>query len=164
MRLLVLTGQRKTQISALRWEEINFADAQLELPAGRMKGRRAHIVALAPMALEILKQRTPRAVSPYAFGRDSGPFVGWAKSKSDLDKKMGDEVQENWTVHDLRRTWSTHASERLAIPQHIVNAVLGHKLGGVRGVYNRSQYLSERRAALEAYAIYIAKIVGSDQR
>ena len=44
------------------------------------------------------------------------------------------------------------------MPPHIVEAILGHisgHKGGVGGVYNRAEYLDQRRAALEKYADHI---------
>jgi hypothetical protein len=59
-----------------------------------------------------------------------------------------------WTIHDLRRSVATGLGDHLAIPPHVVEAVLnhsGHKQGIV-GVYNRATYEPEKRAALIAWA------------
>ena len=79
----------------------------------------------------------------------------WAKSKAALDNACG--VKE-WTVHDLRRTAATRMAD-LGVQPHIIEAVLNHVSGhkaGVAGIYNRSTYATEKRAALELWANHLA--------
>ena len=73
-----------------------------------------------------------------------------------LHKKLG---HERWTLHDLRRTFATGVAG-LGIGPHIVEALLGHSLGGVAGVYNRQSYLAEQLAALELWAQQVAELRG----
>ena len=65
----------------------------------------------------------------------------------------------DWRLHDLRHTVSTVMHGDLAVPPHIVEAVLNHSGGhraGVAGVYNRASYASEKAAALARWADYLA--------
>jgi integrase len=58
-----------------------------------------------------------------------------------------------WTLHDLRRTAATGMA-RLSFPPHVIDRLLNHLGSAIRGVaavYNRFEYLEERRAALEAW-------------
>ena len=51
---------------------------------------------------------------------------------------------------------------QLNVPPHVVDKVLNHVSGTIRGVaavYNRFEYLKERRAALEAWGRYVDKLV-----
>jgi len=67
----------------------------------------------------------------------------------------------DWRLHDLRRTAATGMA-RLNIPPHVVDKVLNHVSGTIRGVaavYNRFEYLEERRAALEAWGRYVCNLV-----
>ncbi len=57
----------------------------------------------------------------------------------------------HFTVHDLRRTGATHLSEMGYNPDWIEKA-LNHKLRGVRGIYNRAEYGTQRREMLQAWA------------
>jgi integrase len=66
-----------------------------------------------------------------------------------------------WTLHDLRRTAATGMA-RLNFPPHVVDKLLNHVSGTIRGVaaiYNRFEYLDERRAALEAWGQYVNKLM-----
>ena len=66
-----------------------------------------------------------------------------------LYKKLGHK--EPWTLHDIRRTVATGLSD-MGIAPHIVESVLGHTVGGVAGIYNRSQYLPEKLNALTVWS------------
>jgi hypothetical protein len=81
-------------------------------------------------------------------------FGGFAKAKRVLDRTSG---VSNWTVHDLRRTAATGMAD-IGVQPHIIEAVLNHVGGhkaGVAGIYNRSTYAAEKRAALDAWANHI---------
>jgi integrase len=98
---------------------------------------------------------------------------GFSKAKSRLDAAMmnakraelgkADPIPE-WTLHDLRRTAATGMA-RLNFPPHVVDKVLNHVSGTIRGVaavYNRFEYLEERRAALEAWGRYVDNLVSQN--
>lgn len=154
-KLLILTGCRRDEIGSLSRREINFVQKQMELPGSRTKSGVDHVIPLSPLALSILKPREPREGSDFVFGRGEGGFSGWSQSKERLDARLD---LEPWVLHDFRRTLSTVMHDRLQVPPHIVEAVLGHISGhkaGVGGVYNRAQYLDQKREALELYADHI---------
>ena len=113
VRLLMLTGQRASEIAALRWSEI--VGDQIVLPPGRTKNGRQHTVPLVATALAFFDDR-PRN-DEFVFGRRSGrPLGGWGACKAALDQRIrerGGKV-EHWTHHDLRRTVATWMAENLA--------------------------------------------------
>ena len=93
---------------------------------------------------------------PKSLARSSRNMQGEVKSSeqvslygSGLYKKLGHK--EPWTLHDIRRTVATGLSD-LGIAPHIVESVLGHTVGGVAGIYNRSQYLPEKLNALTVWS------------
>jgi hypothetical protein len=63
-----------------------------------------------------------------------------------------------WTLHDLRRTAKTLMS-RAGVRPDISERVLGHVIDGVEGVYDRYEYLEEKRDALERLATQIERII-----
>jgi integrase len=81
IKLLLLTGCRKTEIGALVRAEINMRDKQIELPAERTKNRRPHIVPPSPMALAILQKRALRNDSDFVFGQGAVGFNSWTQLK-----------------------------------------------------------------------------------
>lgn len=69
---------------------------------------------------------------------------------------------EAWIVHDLRRS-AASGMARLKMPEHVVDKLLNHVSGKIRGVaaiYNRYDYLDDRRTALEAWGAYVARLTG----
>jgi integrase len=159
-RLLLLTGCRRSEIGGMRWTEIDMQRRVLVLPAERTKNHRAHTVALADAAIEIIRT-VPRMLGrDTVFGGRGDGFADWTRSKHALDAKLGDSVGE-WRFHDLRRTAATRMAD-LGIAPHVIEAVLNHQSGhraGVAGVYNRSRYESEIRLALDRWAERVAEIV-----
>jgi integrase len=152
IKLLMLTGQRRDEIAGLRWSEI--VDGAIALPRERTKNGRAHVVPLSPQALAVLERAPQRQGREFVFGGGRGGFVGFGASKKKLDEVSG---VQGWVVHDLRRTMATRMCD-LGVGPHIVEAILnhvsGHK-GGVAGIYNRSAYTEEKRAALLLWGNHI---------
>lgn len=167
VRLLMLTGQRREEIGGIQWPEI-ATDAQgrklIALPGERTKNGRAHDVPLSAEAAAIIEGTHKTQGRPLVFGSGEGGYSGWSRSKGRLDESLG---LAEWTLHDLRRTMATRMADSpddggLGIQPHIIEAVLNHVSGhkaGVAGIYNRSTYAAEKRAALEAWGKYLATIV-----
>jgi integrase len=178
VRLLMLTGARREEIGSLRWSEIDLDEALITLPAVRTKGRRAHEILLNAPALAILKALSREPERDFVFGRGVGGFSGWSRAKHDLDERIAAARQTtakkgkpvlmpDWTLHDFRRSVSTTLHERLGIPPHVVEDVLGHSTfrQGVASVYNRSSYRAEKRRALDWWAAHLMAVIeGRDSR
>ena len=160
VRLLMLTGQRRDEIGSLRWSEVIDSDEPvISLPGTRTKNGRPHDVPLAAQAAGILKAIPRRANRDLVFGEGDEGFSGWSRAKRVLDKTA--KLKEAWVLHDLRRTAATRMAD-LGVQPHIVEAVLNHVSGhraGVAGIYNRSAYKAEKRAALDLWANHIDVIV-----
>lgn len=167
VRLLMLTGQRREEVGAMRWDEIQAGEVALwVLPSSRTKNGRQHEVPLSPLAIEQLPLRGDGAL---AFGTGAAGFSGWSGSKVRLDRRMLQQAREDfevchgcppesgevevhpWRLHDLRRTFATWANE-MGIEPHVVEAILNHvsgaAKGGVAGVYNRATYRRQKTEAL----------------
>jgi integrase len=157
VKLLTLTGQRRQEIGGLKWSEIDLGAKLIVLPASRTKNHRAHDVPLSPLAISILPEQVEGR--DYLFGRADG-FRGYARAKAALDAASG---VQGWRTHDIRRTVATLMGEKLGILPHVIEAILNHQSGsksGVAGIYNRSRYLEDCRAALDRWAAHVAALVG----
>jgi integrase len=163
VRLLILTGQRREEIGAMRWSEIDFKERLIALPPARTKNNRRHDVPLSQAAVAILKSHHARVDRDFVFGdepRKAEPrgFQGWSHCKAVLDKQTSSIGP--WRLHDVRRTVATRMAE-LGVQPHIIEAVLNHVSGhkaGVAGVYNRSSYAVEKRAALDLWEKHIEAV------
>jgi integrase len=153
VKLLTLTGQRREEIGALRWSEIDMNKKLITLSASRTKNGVEHQIPLSDAAMMVLK--TCCRDHDLLFGLGPNGFAGWSRSKLALDAACG---VKDWTIHDLRRTVATRMAD-IGIQPHVIEAVLnhvsGHKAGGA-GIYNRSTYAAEKRAALDAWANHLA--------
>lgn len=167
MRLLALTGQRASEIAALRRSEIR--DNVIVLPSDRTKNHRVHIVPLSAPARRIIEaqpRRTNAAGRPrdLIFGHGEGAFSGWSNAKEKLDAQIAKATGKtlpHWTPHDLRRTAATQMAE-LGVQPHVIESVLNHISGhraGVAGIYNRAAYEREKAIALDLWADRLMAIV-----
>ena len=77
---------------------------------------------------------------------------------AELRKENPDAELPRWTLHDLRRTARSLMS-RAGVPSDHAERCLGHVLPGIRGTYDRHEYLNEKRYAFEALAALIERIV-----
>jgi integrase len=170
VRLLILTGQRRSEIADLEWAEINRTEAQVELPPQRTKNGLAHLVPISDEAADVLAAAPRWQDRAHVFGSGAlRGFQGWSKSKAELDARIGGartkagnaEPMPHWTVHDIRRSFVTHVGERGFAEPHVIEAIVNHvsgAKGGIAGVYNKAQYLDERRKALKAWGAHVAKL------
>ena len=155
--LLMLTGARLREIGNAQLGWLDRANACLDIPAEAYKTRESTIIPLIPQAVEIV-QRIPKPPrGPYLISSNGGRRPVWTVTPEALKRiRDGAEAElgrkiEHWTIHDLRRTAATHMA-RLGVDEIVVERVLGHRIGGVKGVYNRYRYIDEKRAALQLWA------------
>jgi integrase len=156
VKLLTLTGCRLQEIGSLQWSEIDLEARTITLPPQRTKNKQQHVIPLSDTALEILKAIPRRNGRDLVFGIGAGGYGGWSRAKVNLDKAV--QLKEPWVVHDLRRTAATGMAD-LGVQPHVIEAVLNHISGhkaGVAGIYNRSTYGAEKRAALALWASQLA--------
>jgi integrase len=159
-RLLILTGQRLGEVAGMSWSEVDLGDGIWSIPKERTKNGRAHIVPLPSTAIEILKS-VPRIKGGYIFTIQGDQPIALGKAKSRLDRMIGEPPLEPWTLHDLRRTLAT-GLQRLGVRLEVTESVLNHvsgSRGGIAGVYQRHDWANEKRAALEAWAAQIDRIL-----
>jgi integrase len=161
IKLLMLSGQRRSEIGGLRWSEIDMANGVINLPADRIKNGRPHTIPISKPMQAILQSQPRTLGRDYVFGRGNG-FSNWSAAKLALDACLPDGMHP-WTLHDLRRSAVTGMAE-LGIAPHIIEATVnhlsGHK-GGVAGVYNRANYAAERREALERWSAHVTALVSA---
>jgi integrase len=113
-----------------------------------MKGGSVHEVPLLPGIAAVLPDR-PENPAGSVFGRHGTGFSGWSKSKARLDRKLArvGAKMPRWTLHDLRRTFSTRLHDAGVEPL-VIEALLAHKQQGVAAVYNRASFREAKRSAL----------------
>lgn len=184
VKLLLLTGQRRDEVASASWDEFTLGGpAPLwVIPKERAKNNQAHSVPLSKSAVEIL-QALPRIKGAESFiltTTGKSPVSGFSRAKDGIEAAMlaiarqeaaerGEDPDKvnlpEWRLHDLRRT-AASGMAALGQPVHVVEAVLNHRSGTIKGVaavYNRHDYLEEKRRALSAWASKVAEIVTGEQ-
>ncbi len=177
-RFMLATGQRRSEVGAATWGEIDKTEALWTLGKSRTKAKRLHDVPLSELSLSIVDDCPKTGDFVFASGRsggardgqDPGPVAlsGWGKAKERLDGLMlkhtgangqasADEIAE-WRLHDLRRTAATHMA-RLGVDRLVISKILNHAEGGVTKTYDRHRYEAEKRAALDRWALHLQAIV-----
>jgi integrase len=165
LRLLILTGTRRNEVSYLPWSEIREGGRLWVLPAERSKNRREHIIPLSSQAWKLLESMPQFADCNYVFTADGRrPIIGWAKAKTRISAKAGlDET--SWRLHDLRRTTAS-GMQRLGFRTEVIERCLNHVSGtfrGIVGTYQTDPLEHEVRAALQAWTDYVTERVVGDK-
>jgi integrase len=166
LRLMLLTGQRREEVAGMRRSELSADLATWSLPGARTKNKRPHVVPMPPVAREIIAARLDAGKQLHDMLDPNGdqlvftttgttPISGWSKMKRILDSLMTGVPP--WVIHDLRRTAVTGMAE-MGIAPHVVELIVNHVSGhkaGIAGIYNRSEQMPARRAALERWADHV---------
>lgn len=157
-RMLLLTGQRKSEVGKAQWGEFDLPNKLWTVPPERFKSDATHLVPLSDDVMELLNELPRWAGGDYLFSASGGrrPVAAFSGAKAQLDALMG-EVPA-WVGHDLRRTLRTHLSA-LRIPDHVAEMVIGHGRKGIQRVYDQHAYQAEMREALQAWAARLRAIV-----
>jgi integrase len=157
VEFLALTGQRRQEVSGLRHDELDLAQRIWLIPKARTKNAKAHIVHLSKQALAVLERAdhcAPLVLSPLG----TKTFQNFTHAKRLLDQLSG---VTGWRLHDLRRT-CVSGMARLGVAPHVADKILNHQAGtisGVAAVYQRHEFLAERRAALDLWGAHVARLL-----
>jgi integrase len=162
VKLLLVSGGRRDEIGALRWDEINLNTGMLIIHEGRVKNRHALRLPLPEPALVILRAM-PRGGGPCVFGNPAHGFTGWSVAKRKLDARLVDHSLPNWRIHDLRRSMRTGLG-RLGVPPHIAELAINHVKKGVLADYDHYSYEGEIAAALAQWSEHLMAIVEGRKR
>jgi integrase len=169
-RLLLLTAQRREEVGSVRWNELDLEAATWTIPKERTKNKKQHVVHLSPQAIAVINELAKAEHEPtdYLFTTTQDTAIsGYGKAKARLDELMQETLGSklpSWRVHDLRRT-AASGMAKLGFQPHIVERVINHisgAQGGLVSVYQRYEYVEERKRAIEAWGSYVDQLV-SDQ-
>jgi integrase len=165
VRLLILTGQRRSEVTGMTDREIDPTRAEWIIPSDRAKNGDRHTVPLSPPAMAELAKVKRIGKGGLVFTTNGESiYAGHHKAKSRLDAQL--QFNEAWRLHDIRRTVATGLAA-LGVTAPVVEAILNHRTGsraGVAGVYNRHAYADEMELALIAWGRFIVDVVAIDRR
>ncbi len=175
VRLLIITGQRLEEVSALEWSELDRVRKEWVIPAARAKNGSASVVPLSGLALKEFDALAKRAKRKDGWARKGFVFSttgetsisGHSRAKRRLDREIGKLVEKDmppigpWRYHDLRRTLAT-GLQRLGVRFEVTEAILNHVSGsksGVAGVYQLHDWGPEKKTAMQAWSDHVAGLL-----
>ena len=177
LELTLRTGLRSGEVCGIHSGELDEVDGVLwlEIPGKRIKGGESHSVPLVGRARALVVERMPEKAGPLFPSRNGGPIQqkvlgveiyscsGRSKSAVYKGRKICPVVEpkkwpgQAWGPHDLRRTARTFLGD-LGCPFEVGEAILAHKLPGVAGIYNQSEYLPKKIEWLTRLNDYLDKL------
>jgi integrase len=174
LRFALVTMTRRKDVALATWDEVDLQSRTWTIPGARHKSRRTHVVPLSPLAMSLLVQaRSLQRVGPpgglqpklYVFPsprRPNAPLSGDALTRA-LTRTCAEAGVPHGSPHDFRRTAATLlTSERGGIRRFIVSKLLAHtpvEGAAVTEVYDRNEYLSDKRRALEIWGDLLSDII-----
>jgi integrase len=157
VEFLALTGQRREEVACLTWQELDLARRVWTIPKSRTKNAKGHVVHLSDQSVALLKRANQQG--PLVFSLlGTRPFQEFSQAKRRLDQLSG---VTSWRLHDLRRT-CVSGMARLGVAPHVADKILNHQSGtisGVAAVYQRHEFLDERRQALDLWGTYVRQVL-----
>lgn len=167
VRILLATGTRIGELVQAEWKNVNFEAAEWTIPVEHSKTKKAFTIPLPPMVAGWFAELQAMAFgSRYVLpirsrnhgseGDDHMEPVTLNAALNGLASALGDKCRR-FTPHDLRSTCRSHLG-MLGVDVLIAERCLNHSLGGLVAVYDKHDYLPERRRALELWAAKLAAI------
>lgn len=175
-RLLLLTGQRRSEIAEASRPEIN--NRILTIPPERFKSDASQMVPLTDEMMALLDAIPHWNAGDFLFSTTGGKTAvnGFSYQKRKLNDmmigKLGDDFEmKPWVLHDLRRTVRTRLSglkikdengkdtKRPLVQDHVAELVIGHSKKGMQRIYDLEKYIEEMREALSAWNAKLMEIV-----
>jgi integrase len=148
-RVVLLTGARRNEVGGLPWSELDLDSGLWRLPAERNKSGRAFEIPLSRLVVETLRS-LPR-IGPMVFALDGKRPMTLHQL---IERLRGDAGLLDVRLHDLRRTLRTGLAE-LGVTFEVAERVLNHAMPGLQAVYNRHNYLAEKRTALALWTEHV---------
>lgn len=156
-KLILLTLCRKGELVKAAWEHVDLERGEWRIPSKNAKNRNEHIVYLSRQAIGLFRKlRELAGTSPWVLpGQDPQKPITHTTLNQVLYVARHQGEKQPWLedmhIHDMRRTASTHLHEA-GFSSDVVEKSLNHTIEGVRGVYNRAQYASQRRVMLQQWS------------
>ncbi len=152
VKILILTGQRRSEIAELKWSELS--DKQINISRDRSKNDKPITTPLTARALSVLNN-IPRNNGEFVFSTTGGhrPIGSFSKIKARLQKHS---QTSNWTYHDFRRAIATYSAE-IGFSRFEISEMLNHTDNSVTGVYDRSSQLEVKERVLICWETAVAK-------
>ena len=151
MKLLLLVGCRKNELYKAARADFDLDAATWTMSLDN-KTQSALTVPLSKPALAIIRELMQVEINEYLLPGKVTGHVGIGYLNMALTNLVVDI--EPFRIHDLRRTMRTHLGN-LGVNRFVAERCLNHKIPGMEGVYDAGDYFTERKAALDKWAMFL---------
>ncbi len=145
------------------WCEIDFDKRIWEIPYTRMKKRRTHVIPLSNQVMQMLTElKAMTGYSEQLFpSRVPNPRDKNARFRQALKRKGYDGKQ---TLHGFRHIGTTKLNNFTddngnKFDERVIEFALAHKVQGVKGVYNKAEYLEDRKKLNQWYSDWLDSLI-----
>jgi len=160
IKIILLTGVRTGEIREAKWSEFDFQNSLWTIPAAHTKTKTVMRIHLCALTQNILLELKNTYHSDYVVcgidGQSALSDRALPKAVNRLQERLG---IEQWTPHDLRRTFATQLGESLQVDPVVVEKCLGHKMPKIMATYNKNEMLPQRKEALDRWGNFIETLV-----
>lgn len=162
--LSLLTLVRKSELLRAKWEHIDFKQRIWLIPETKADSTTGHsremVVYMSDQVIEIFRElKTIAGDEPYVFvGRKGGTYISHNAFNTAQKSALALTDIPDFTVHDLRRTASTHLNEQ-GFNSDAIEACLNHTMRGVRGIYNKAKYEKERIEMMQKWSGFVFEVI-----
>jgi len=167
--LSLLTLLRKSELFKAEWKHIDFDKRVWLIPETKADSKtgnsREMIVYMSDQIIEILKDlKTIAGDESFVFvGRKRGTHISHNAFNTAQKTALALTDIPDFTIHDLRRTASTHLNEQ-GFNRDAIEKCLNHSAFGVRSVYNKAEYAEERVKIMQKWGDYIFEVINQHSR
>lgn len=151
---LIATGQRRQECAFIHKTEVDIEQREWTLPGSRAKNGRPHIIPLTQWHFELLGKANTESGFFFHSVRGENGAMSLSSITTYVRRYIIANGCDHFTVHDLRRTFATHLG-RLRVSRDIRKRLLNHSDGDVTGIYDRYDYLEEKRHAMEVWCDFL---------
>lgn len=160
IKIILLTGVRTTELRLAKWENIDFEQSLWIIPAEDSKVNTVLKIHLTEIVKKLFKELKNISQSKFVLTGINAVNQLTENALPRAIKRIQDRLGiEQWTAHDLRRTFATQLGESLDIDPVVIEKCLGHKMPRIMATYNKNEMLPQRKDALEKWAILIENLI-----
>ena len=165
VRVLLATAVRKGELIRARWSEVDIDAGLWRITDENSKTGAGFVVPLSPIVADWFRELRELADgSPWVLPSRNASYRGRRRGEDHIGEttlnaalvRLGAKDVRDFSPHDLRATARSYLTDELGVDVIVAERCLNHALGGLVGVYDKSDYLTHRRAALALWAQFIA--------
>lgn len=161
IKFQLLSALRCNEACRVEWDEIDWENKIITVPALKMKGgKREHVVPITTQIFEILEEmKTYNGHRQYIFSSpvNKKGYLSKETVNKAIQRIANEKYKDRLVAHGLRSIASTYLHDKFTTEYHAVEACLSHRdKNSVASAYNRGNYLTRRRELMQAWGDFVS--------